>query len=689
MTSIKTPANAASRQPMRLSLRRACSGSTLAVTMCIVLIIVSFLSISALITSQFGRYMGRQQGNTDLMAAADAGLEYIYAQWKTSNSKGTAPYITASDALNTAMLTNMNSTSLPFKAAGVVFNTVSIASADENGIAATSTSAAAGTSTASVPGYPGWSGTTYNYLATVTVTESTSNYHYGFNTDTIPTLTVHRVFQFTRVPLFQAAIFYENKLEIHPGAAMTVSGLVHSNGDLWARGFSTLQFKSNVSYVGKYNEIGDSSITHGWDGYNYGWIPGVGSYSAVPFVTWSDGLTSTNSTAKASQLNQVSPIDPFGGASTNNNGLHDMVEVPVNNTSSSVAYNNAAAVIVLNSSLPTTNSAHLKITDNQGNALSAADTTALTTAINNGTTTTMYDQREGQNVIITTLDMTKLLAATTSTGGTPTALQNTWAANNGGTIYIHDVSPATATEPAIRLVNGRTLGQNITIATDNGVYIQGDYNTGGTSASSVISNQSNSNGTATPTAPGYTRYASAVMADAVTILSNNWSDSNASASLSSRTATPTTVNTAILAGDVPSNLNGNLTASGGAHNFPRFLENWDNVNFTYWGSLVEAYRSEEFTGLWQTNNVYYWPNRMWNFDTNFINNPPPGTATAFSFRAAAGSGVDLYAYLDRDEELHIVISRGCGVVVRRDAERPPGARLHVAARIGRRGRDSD
>ena len=101
--------------------------------------------------------------------------------------------------------------------------------------------------------------------------------------------------------------------------------------------------------------------------------------------------------------------------------------------------------------------------------------------------------------------------------------------------------------------------------------------------------------------------------------------------MAARVATPTTVNTAILAGDVPSNLNGNKTASGGAHNFPRFLENWNNVNFTYWGSLVEAYRSEEFTGLWQTGNVYYWPNRMWNFDTNFISNPPPGTANGISF----------------------------------------------------------
>ena len=590
--------------------------------MLVIALLVTFLSVSALITSQFGRFAGRQQGNNDLMSAADAGLEYAYAEWSASMKNAAS----LSAAAPWVSVTNMNSSSMPFAAKGIVFQTLTITPADSNGIAATTATA---TPTSNVPNYPGWSGTTYNYLATVSVTDSTTNLHYGYNTDTVPTLTAYRIFQYTTVPLFQAAIFYENKLEIHPGAAMAVSGLVHSNGDLWARGFSTLQFKSNVSYVGTYHEIGDATLTKGWDGAGGGYIPGVGYFAGVPMVTWSDGQTSTTSTAKASQLNQVSPIDPFGGASTNNNGLHDIVEVPATpGTDKSIAYNNASVVVVVDSSLPATSANRLKITDNQGLPLSPADTLAIKAAVNSGTTTTMYDQREAQNVIITTLDMTKLLAATTNSGtGAATPLQTSWATAGGGTIYVHDVSQATSTEPAIRLVNGANLGQNVTIASDNGVYIQGDYNTGvGTSSNPVASDVSNPNGTTTPTISGYNRYTSAVMADAVTILSNNWSDSNASASLSSRTATPTTVNTAILAGDVPSNLNGNATPSGGAHNFPRFLENWNNVNFTYWGSLVEAYRSEEFTGLWQTNNVYYWPNRMWNFDTNFINNPPPGTA---------------------------------------------------------------
>ena len=600
------------------------AGSTLAATLIVVATLVTFLSISALLTSQFGRYGGRQAGNQELLAAADAGLEYIYAEWSTGMRKtGNSP----ANAVFAVSASNLNSASLPFNAAGITFSTVSLSPADQNG---TAVGTIVGTANSSVPEYPGWTGTTYNFLASVTVQDITGSNHYGFAKDSTPSLTVYRVFQYTQVPLFQAAIFYQNKLEIHPGAAMEVTGLVHSNNDLWARGFSSLTFKNNVSYVGTYHEIGDATIKDGWGGGGEGYIPGVGAFASVPQVTWSDGKTTGSSSSRATQLNQVNAIKPFGNLPDGTNGMHDLVEVPTSSTNPLIAqqsaYNQASVVVTVDSSA-TKPADRLSITDNQGNALSAADTAAIKNAVNNGTTTSIYDQREGSNVVVTTLDMAKLAAATVVKSGVPaTSLQG----NFSGTIYIHDISKATATESAVRLINGRNLGQNVTVASDNAVYIQGDYNTGGTGPSDVPSNVSNPTGAATPQATGYPRYSSAVMADAVTVLSNNWSDSNASQPLSKRTATPTTVNTAILSGDVPSDSKAG-TASGGAHNFPRFLENWNNVNFTYWGSLVEAYKSEEFTGAWQTGQVYYWPNRMWNFDTNFVSKPPPGTASGINF----------------------------------------------------------
>ena len=95
--------------------------------------------------------------------------------------------------------------------------------------------------------------------------------------------------------------------------------------------------------------------------------------------------------------------------------------------------------------------------------------------------------------------------------------------------------------------------------------------------------------------PGYIRQPCAVIADAVNILSNAWQDSHSSWDVSSRDAANTTVNTAILAGIVPS---ANNIYSGGAENFPRFLEDWGGKTLTYYGSMVELYKSRQSIGTW-------------------------------------------------------------------------------------------
>ena len=95
------------------------------------------------------------------------------------------------------------------------------------------------------------------------------------------------------------------------------------------------------------------------------------------------------------------------------------------------------------------------------------------------------------------------------------------------------------------------------------------------------------------------------------------------------TASNTTVNTAIIAGIVPS---GNGYYSGGAENFPRFLENWASKTLTYYGSMIELYTSEQGIGHWGAANVYSPPNRAWYFDTNFLSNPPAGVPYDVDYR---------------------------------------------------------
>ena len=86
-------------------------------------------------------------------------------------------------------------------------------------------------------------------------------------------------------------------------------------------------------------------MIYGWDGGNKGWLPGLNNQpnmskasglqqidlSGYYPITWKDGssYSSSNGSVGTGQLSQVTTaIDPFGGASTNSNGLHDMVEVP-------------------------------------------------------------------------------------------------------------------------------------------------------------------------------------------------------------------------------------------------------------------------------------------------------------------------------------------------------------------------
>jgi hypothetical protein len=92
---------------------------------------------------------------------------------------------------------------------------------------------------------------------------------------------VEQTLQINMVPLFQFAIFYNQDLEVSPGADMVISGPVHANGNLIARcqtGFTnTVQFTDRVSVTGGffantgykgtiYNETGSADAGPGGTG---------------------------------------------------------------------------------------------------------------------------------------------------------------------------------------------------------------------------------------------------------------------------------------------------------------------------------------------------------------------------------------------------------------------------------------
>ncbi len=250
----------------------------------------------------------------------------------------------------------------------------------------------------------------------------------------------------------------------------------------------------------------------------------------------------------------------------------------------------------------------------------------------------IHDARESKWVDTVNVDLSTFKNVIQPTSGVSAV------SSFNGVLYVHDLTPektvpgtsGTTTQKsinAIRLTNGSILPDTgLTIASQNPVYVQGDYNTGGTNTNVHSNNgENNKDNLAQPTTvnsggnPTYTPKPASVIADAVMFLSGAWNDANSNKAVSGRVARNTTYNMAILAGYMPST---SSWYSGGANNFPRFLESWTNKYCTYWGSMVELFPSKTFTGDWNTTGIYDAPKRRWNFDTRFLTTPPPGSVDA-------------------------------------------------------------
>ena len=228
--------------------------------------------------------------------------------------------------------------------------------------------------------------------------------------------------------------------------------------------------------------------------------------------------------------------------------------------------------------------------------------------------TTLYDKRELQSVPISNLDI-----------GAVTPTLNSISSFNG-IIYMYD--SGSGTKNAIRVTDGGVLPDaGLTVATLNGLYVQGDYNTGTTTNPSLVPANANPGSGVATTVPGYTAKSAALVGDAVMVLSNSWSDSNASSSVGSRVASNTTLNTALIGGYISSTstgTGGRSGYSGGMNNFPRFLESWTNSNMTFSGAFVSLYQSQTYTGQWDTGDIYAPPTRYWYFDTMLLTRVLPG-----------------------------------------------------------------
>jgi hypothetical protein len=181
-------------------------------------------------------------------------------------------------------------------------------------------------------------------------------------------------------------------------------------------------------------------------------------------------------------------------------------------------------------------------------------------------------------------------------------------------------NPALFFRRAVKVMDGNLLtavgacpgGNNcgLAIATENPIYIQGDFNA-----------NSGGNGFSDPS------IAVSVSADTVTLLSNNWNDTNSFSSPyseSARSGTTTYYRAAVVAGATPyfSNPTGiiyqDFGTDGGVHNFLHYIESWNGTLY-YEGSIIDLFYPRQANGYYKCcNTVYSPPTRGYVFDTNFL-----------------------------------------------------------------------
>ncbi len=225
--------------------------------------------------------------------------------------------------------------------------------------------------------------------------------------------------------------------------------------------------------------------------------------------------------------------------------------------------------------------------------------------------------------------------ASTTTGPSTDSL---WAVGTPGvtltTPIVSDearVNPPVFFRRALKIVDGGyTTGtlrlphngsQGLSIVAENPAYVQGNYNA------------PNAAGTDFGATPGTDHVSAAVIADAVTLLSNGFNDIGSfqaphDVSNAVRAATTTWYRMAVISGKgltfprpTSNTANDNLDfgTDGGAHNFLRYIEDWSGLTLHYRGSIVSFYTNRQAVGIYKCCKVVYGvPSRGYNFDSDFL-----------------------------------------------------------------------
>lgn len=430
------------------------------------------------------------------------------------------------------------------------------------------------------------------------------------------------------VPITTYTIFYNGELEFSTCATMAVAGRVHANDDICvgAGSSSTLTFTNQVTAVGVISAP-----------------PRGGS-------TWTENDPTTWRTTFFSGFTSNNPTVNIAIQMTNTHSIIDLPSVgeSVASQQGTVRLYNQAQVVLIITNSPGGGAPRVILTlqTPYNGSLPGADTTKVirdmtntteialqTNAVNSLTTrlpflsltNTFNDARQNQaNPFVTQIDIaqykgwltTNTLITGKFTGGAlPTIL------------YVADQrNIGTSRHSVVRLINGESLpfndGLGFSVATPNPLYVKGHYNVTVNGSTYAYGVGSTTNGSTVP---------AAVLCDALTLLSPNWTDGNSYGSLGSRNAASMTFNAAIVTGNVPSTGTTTANFSGGVHNITRLLEDWSGDQLTLNTSIVVLYASNMATNQFRWPGDYYNPpTRRWGFDEIYYKpeKQPPGVPCA-------------------------------------------------------------
>ncbi len=456
------------------------------------------------------------------------------------------------------------------------------------------------------------------------------------------------------LPVFSYAFFYNGAMEFSDCPTMTVNGPVfcNSNINVGSISTSTLTFNSFVATSGIITNPPAGGIAQSsWVASHvvFTGTPLPGYDTGEPTIALLGGFTNIDTTSPREIINPPVPgesaTNPIAAQRYYNKA--DMIIIITNayvpsstnlvllTDSNSVRLTNAVFITIKSSMFDTGNT--YAVTNG---VLGVTNGINYTAEWNNwvfdgftnwlSLTNTFFDLRQSTYQHVVQIDVGKLGTwIGNSNGVTNTLLTGKWNATTpfNGIIYIQDNRTTNATwQNCVRLVNGQNVTNGLyktglTVATQNPLYIMGLYNCPG------VNNVASTNTIGCRPC--------SVVCDALTILSPAWQTGGydryaiSTGSYTSRTASSSdTVNTAIIAGNVPTADTTATGFSGGVNNLTRLLEDWGSSDLWLNSSIICLYTSAQATAQFQLPSHYYAaPTRHFSFDLNFlnVNSLPPGT----------------------------------------------------------------